>query len=131
MILLGRKMEVRWTEKNIHPSTIVKLISKFLKEKNFDVSIVEGESKFTVIATPKRGQEISEEIKILVKGKPDDFIVDFSSGKHSKNLIFLGSLTSFLGGGFLGLKGLKSKENIEKLERSFWKFLTSEISNMA
>jgi hypothetical protein len=124
-------MEVRWVDKNIPLSTVVKVICRFFEKKNFNVSVSETESKFTIIATPKSYEEISEEIKIFVEGKTNDFTVEFFSGTRAKNMFFWGSLTSFLGGGFIGLKGVKSKEVVEKLERSFWKFLTCEISNLA
>lgn len=125
------KMEVRWVDKNVPLLTVVELICNFFRKKNFNVSVSQTESKFTIIATPKSYEEISEEIKVFVKGKTNDFTVEFFPGTRAKNMFLLGSLTSFLGGGFIGLKGAKSKEVVEKLERSFWKFLTFEISNLA
>lgn len=122
-------MKAKWKDKDIQLPTLAKLIRQFFEERNFTVSVRNSDADYLVLATPKRRHEICEKIRVFIEGDPNDFTVKFVAGAHSRDLIFFGALTSFFGGGSLGLKGSKSKEALEKLERDFWIFLTHEISD--
>jgi hypothetical protein len=124
-------MKTQWKDRDIQLSTLVKLVCQFFEETNFTVSVSNPNADYFVLAKPKRRHEICENIQVFIEGDPNDFTVKFVAGAHSRDLIFFGALTSFLGGGSLGLKGLKSKEALEKLERNFWIFLTHEISDLS
>jgi len=124
-------MEVQWKDRNIELSTLADCICQFFTERNFTVSLNNSNTNYVIVVKPRRSHKIAENIRISVKGKPNDFTVDFIAGSHSRALVILGTLTTFLGGGSFSLKGLKSKEALEKLERKFWAYLTEKICRLA
>jgi len=60
---------------------------------------------------------------VRIAGDPNDFSVELSTEESSDTLIRLGTLTSLFGGGILFLKGMKSKELLDKVESDFWRFV--------
>jgi len=123
-------MEVQWKNRNIQLPMLVDVICRFFTERSFAVSSNDSGGKYLVVATPKRFHQIAENIRVSVTGRPDDFTVDFNAGSHSRHLVMFGTLTSFLGGGSFSLKGLKSREALEKLEPEFWTCLTEKVSQL-
>jgi len=123
-------MEVQWKNRNIQLSILADFISQFFTDRGFAVSSNDSVGKYLVIARPKRFHQIAENIRVSVTGKPDDFTVEFVAGAHSRHLVMFGTLTSFLGGGSFGLKGLKSREALEKLEPEFWTSLTEKVCQL-
>jgi len=124
-------MEVQWKDRNIRLSTLVDCISQFFAERNFTVSLKESDVNYLIVAKPKRFHEIAENIHVSVSGKPNDFTVKFVAGSHSRVLVIFGSFTAFFGGGSLSLKGLKSKEALDKIKRKFMAYLTDKIYQLA
>lgn len=123
-------MEVQWKNRNIQLPMLVDVICRFFTERSFAVSSNDSGGKYFVVARPKRFHQIAENIRVSVTGKPDDFTVEFAAGAHSRLLVIFGTFTSFLGGGSFGLKGLKSREALEKLEPAFWTCLTEKVCQL-
>lgn len=123
-------MEVQWKNRNIQLSMLSDFICQFFTDRGFAVSSNDSGGKYLVVARPKHFHQIAENIRVSVTGKPDDFTVEFAAGAHSRLLVIFGTLTSFLGGGAYGLKGLKSREALEKLEPEFWTYLTEKICQL-
>jgi len=124
-------MEVQWKDRNVQLSTLVDFVCKFFAERNFTVSLSNSNANHLVVAKSRRSHEIVEDVRVSVNGKPNDFIVGFIAGPRSRALVIFGTLTSFIGGGSLSLKGLKSREALEKLEQEFWAYLTEKVSQLA
>jgi hypothetical protein len=124
-------MEDRWTNKNIDLSTIANRLVQFFKEKNFVSSQESSENGYHIIVLPSRYYDILEEIHVYISGQPDDFKVKFDSGSQSRTLVRHGILTTAFGGGRAVLKGLKSQEALEKLEKEFWIYLDGVIWGLA
>jgi hypothetical protein len=123
-------MEVQWKNRNIQLSMLSDFICQFFTDRGFAISSNDSGGKYLVVARPKRFHQIAENIRVSVTGKPHDFTVEFAAGAHSRLLVMFGTLTSFMGGGSFGLKGLKSREALEKLEPEFWTCLTENICQL-
>lgn len=123
-------MEVQWKNRNVRLSILVDFICQFFADRGFAVSSNDSGGEYLVVARPRRFHQIAENIRVSVTGKPDDFIVDFIAGSHSRRLVMFGTLTSFLGGGSFCLKGLKSRGALEKLEPEFWTCLTEKVCQL-
>jgi hypothetical protein len=106
-------------------------VTQFFREKQFGTIAREGKEGFVVTAFPKYFHEISEEIIVRIIGSSDDFSVKFVAGSHSNNLVRYGTFLSLFGAGFMVVKGLKSLEEIEKLERKFWVYVDETIGQLA
>jgi len=120
-------MEIQWKDKNVQLSALTDFVCQFFTERNFTISLSNSNANYLVVARPRRSHEIAENVRVSVIGKPNDFTVEFIAGPHSRALIIFGTLTSFFGGGALSLKGLKSREALEKLEQKFWTYLTEKV----
>lgn len=119
----GENMEDRWIGKNIDLSLLSQGILEFFKKEKFIVSLQKKEKGYMIVAVPRRSHKIAEKIFVNITGEPGDFSVKFISGTHSRALVRIGTTFSFLGAGFLVLKGLKSQEELEKLEKRFWMYV--------
>jgi hypothetical protein len=119
-------MERQWKGNNVNLSVLADSVTRFFRESLCDVSIIESEN-YRMVVRPKQSSEIVGKIEIFVEGQPNDFSVRFDAGSLSRALVRYGSLVSLLGGGFFVLKGLRSQESLEKLEKRFWLYLSEEI----
>jgi len=124
-------MEDRWINKNVDLSMLKSCLIRFFEEKSFKISGEGSREKHCIVALPTRIHDISEEIRVHVDGRPDDFRVRFKAGSRSSELVRLGILTTAFGGGRLTVKGLKSQEALERLEKEFWVYLDEVIWSLA
>jgi hypothetical protein len=120
-------MEDRWTNKNIDLSMIANRLVQFFEERKFASLQESSEREYHITVMPSQYYDIVEEIHVYISGQPNDFTVKFVSGSQSRTLVRHGILTTFFGGGRLTLKGLKSQEALEKLEKEFWIYLDKVI----
>lgn len=124
-------MEDQWVNKNVDLSVLNNRLVQFFEKKNFVTSRESSEENYRIVTRPSRSHDILEEIHVHVSGQPDNFRVRFNAGSRSSELVRLGILTTVFGGGRLTLKGLKSQEALEKLEREFWIYLDRVIWSLA
>jgi hypothetical protein len=120
-------VEDHWQGKNVDLSMLSERVRQFFSEKQFATTTHRNKEGYVVTAFPKSFHGISEEIDVHILGSPNDFSVKFIAGSRSRNLIRYGTLLSIFGGGFLASKGLKSVEEIEKLEKKFWNYLDERV----
>lgn len=124
-------MEDRWKDKNINLSILSNRLVQFFEARDFVTFREDSEKKYHIVVAPRRFHDILEEIDVYVSGEPDSFKVRFDSGARSRELVRYGILTTVFGGGRLTLKGLKSQEALEKLEREFWIYLDRVIWSLS
>lgn len=124
-------MEDHWQGKNVDLSLLSERVTQFFSEKQFATTTRRRKEGCVVTAFPKSFHGIAEEISVHVLGRSDDFSVKFIGGSHSRNLVRYGTILSLFGGGFLVSKGLRSLEEIEKLEKKFWVYLDETIWQLA
>lgn len=92
-------------------------IEDFFKSKNFRTSKIQIDEGCVIIAE----KSPNEKLYARVVGNSDKFSVELSTQKSSDTFIFLGNLMSLFGGGGLFLRGMKSKELLERVESDFWR----------
>lgn len=124
-------MEDRWTSKNVDLSILNNHLVQFFEKGNFVTRQERVEEKYHILVVPRVFHDILEEIHVYISGQPDNFKVRFDAGGRSRQLVRRGILATIFGGGRLTLKGLKSQEALEKLEKEFWIYLDNVIWSLA
>ena len=124
-------MEDRWRGKNIDLSTLSERIVYFFTRKEFTASLHKRGQEYVIVATPQPFHGIAENIEVYISGTPDDFLVKFDAGSHSQAYVRYGTLLSLIGLGLFVSKGLRSLEQIEKLEKEFWIYVDETIWHLA
>lgn len=120
-------MEDRWKGKKVNLSRLSEQILYFFTKKNFTASLQKKKDTHIVVATPQPFHGIAENIEVYIEGRPDDFSIKFAAGSHSRAYVRYGSLLNLVGFGFFVMKGLRSLEEIEKLEKNFWIYVDETI----
>lgn len=120
-------MEDSWISKNIDLTMLSNRLVQFFEERNFRTFQEKSEKKYHIVVAPRRFHDILEEIHVYINGQSDEFKVKFDAGARSRELVRTGILTTVFGGGRLTLKGLKSQEALEKLEKEFWVYIDKVI----
>ncbi|MDH5448224.1 MAG: hypothetical protein OEX01_04385 [Candidatus Bathyarchaeota archaeon] len=123
-------MEDRWQNKNIQLPILSDYIGQFFKQSGFSVSLNGFNGDYRITAQPKSDHSIAEDVHVSLSGNPNDFTVKFIAGSRSRMLVRSGTILQLFGGGFLSLKGIKSQEALEKLERKFWIYVTEKVSQL-
>lgn len=124
-------MKSRYRGKNVNLPLLSERIVHFFDERKFTTSLRKEGEKHVIIATPQFYHKIAENVTVEVVGGADDFTVIFDGGSHSRAYVRLGNVLALLGGGFYVLKGMKSLEEIEKLERAFWVYVDKTVWQLA
>lgn len=125
-------MQDRWLDKRIDLKLLSEQMIQFFEEKDFVTKLEESPKEFKVLAVPRHAShvpayQISENINVFIRGEPDDFSIEFVSGSRSRLYIRLGGFLSFFGAGGLMMQGLKSLEELQRLEDDFWKFTDKAV----
>lgn len=126
----GLKMRARWVGKNVDLALLSACVEDFFKGKDFKTRRDESAEECTISGIPQRAHGIYGEVNVRVLGNPNDFEIEFLTSKHTRSAIKLGFITSMFGGGVLLLRGLKSQEALEKLEREFWRCIEEAITHL-
>ena len=121
------KTQKRWTAKDADFDLLTKKIESFFKSKGFETKRYEVPNGTKISAVPKNVRDVKSGIKVTVLGVPQDFVVELSVDETSRFSTMLGLSTTLFGGGTLVLRGLKSQEALERLEREFWVHLEKTI----
>lgn len=123
-------MQRSWTGKNVDLALLGERIEVFLKDKGFKIKKDWSASEYTFSARPQRGVGILERVIVRILGDSNDFLIDFSTSGHSRSAVKLGFITTMFGGGSLILRGLKSQEALEKLEKDFWLYMEESVTRL-
>jgi hypothetical protein len=123
-------MQGQWTGKNVDLALLSELIEDFFRGKGFKITKDRIASEYTISARPQRGVGILERVIVRVLGDSNDFLIEFSTSGRSRSAVKLGFITTMFGGGSLVLRGLKSQEALEKIEKDFWIFIEGTIAHL-
>jgi len=123
-------MEARWVRKNVDLKLLGGHIESFFKDKGFKITKERSASKHEISTRPQRGVSILGSVIVRVLGDSNDFLIEFSTSRHSRSAVKLGFITTMFGGGSLILRGLKSQEALEKLEKDFWIYIEEAIARL-
>ena len=123
-------MQERWVGKNVDLQFLSESIENFFRDKGFRVTKDGSAPEYTISAKPQQGIGIIGRVTVRILGDPNDFLIEFSTSGHSRSAVKLGFITTIFGGGSLVLRGLKSQEELEKLEKVFWLHLEEAIIHL-
>jgi hypothetical protein len=120
-------LETRWKDMEIDLLSLSECVQDFFKGKGFHVVANKSDNEYRIVVKPRVGHKVIENIYVNIIGGPNDFAVKFSAGSRSHVLTFLGSLMALLGGGTFAVRGFKSEEALDKLERDFRVFIAEKV----
>ncbi len=123
-------MNSHYVDKEINLSLLSKWVENFFVRKGFRTRSELVAKEYRIVSKPTHVHEIIGVTTVLILGDPKDFTIKFFSGSRSDSYVKFGRLTSLFGGGILYLRGLKSQENEEKLERSFWIYIEGMMNSL-
>jgi len=113
-------MQERWLEKNVDLNLLSKRLEDFFFRFGFKTRVDTLASGNAIVAVIDNKHYDLKEIIVKITGSPNDFLIEFPKGESKLSSIKFSLLTTFLGGGSLLIKSLKSQEALEKLEKEFW-----------
>ena len=116
--------------KKIDLSQLGNYITGFFQKNDFFVSISSIHDGYKIIAKPKTYSNIKEKITVKIKGQPNSFSVTFDAKSFLGKFTILGNLLTLFFGGYLLLRELKSRENLEKFEREFWIYVNNVVEKL-
>jgi len=119
-----------YVDKEIDLSLLSEWVENFFAKKGFRTRREMVAKEYRIVSKPTHVHEIIGVTTVLISGNPKDFTVKFFSGSRSDAYIKFGRLTSLVGGGTLFLRGLKSQENEERLERNFWIYIEGMMNSL-
>lgn len=70
---------------------------------------------------------MNEDITVEILGGANDFAIEFLTSERAHSSILLGLVSTIIGGGNLILRGVKSQERLEELEKDFWVHIEDAI----
>jgi hypothetical protein len=106
-------------------------IERFFQKKSFITTHDEEAEGYRITARPTPETEMVNNVIVSISGGPDDFKVKFVTGARSNIFVRLGQLTALFGGGILYMRGLKSQEAEDRLEKEFWLYINEKIDRAA
>ena len=113
--------------RNVDLSLLAQWIERFFRKKEFKVTRETDEEIFRIVARPTYVHDIVDTTTVTVSGNPKDFTVKLYIGARSETLMKIGQLASLFGLGVLFLRGIKSDEAEDTLQREFWIFVEEKI----
>jgi len=119
-----------WVGRHVDLKLLSREIERFFRKKRFKTIITKIEKGYSVRTSPPSHATIYGVVDVKVEGKPSNFTVTFLASKHTRSAIRLGFITTFIGGGNLLLRGLKSQEALDRLEKEFWIHLEEVIGRI-
>jgi hypothetical protein len=125
-------MERRFTNEGINLASFTDALVDFFVAKNFEVILGETEKGFQILAYDSPQVKLNGHVSVRIEGEKNDFKVDFKLSNDSNKRSWFPSyfLTTMLGGGYFLVKKFKSDEAFLKLEKEFWIYLYSIISDL-
>jgi len=123
-------VDSHYVDKEIDLSLLSELVENFFAKKGFRTRREMVAKEYRIVSKPTHVHEIIGVTTVLISGDPKDFTIKFFSGSRSDAYIKFGRLTSLVGGGTLFLRGLKSQENEERLERNFWIYIEGMMNSL-
>lgn len=117
-------------EKKIDLSELSNYITGFFQRKDFSVSIFNIKNGCKISAKPKAYSDIKGKIIVEIKGKPHSFSVTFNVDSFLGRFTVLGNFLTLIFGGYPILRELKSRENLERVEKEFWVYINDVIEKL-
>jgi len=122
-------MEKQWKNLNVNLRQLAKTVEERYSRRNCKVeeTALKGGYSIRVILAGLRTPGV---MSIVIRGTPDDFMIETRGTEQEDDAIKVGLMTTIFGGGSLILRNLKSREELEKLEREFWGTIEETIRSL-
>jgi hypothetical protein len=117
--------------RNVDLSLLAQWIERFFKKKEFRVARETAEETCNIVVRPTYAHDIVDTTTVSIVGDANDFTVKLYIGTRSEVLMKIGQLASLFGLGVLFLRGIKSNEAEEALQREFWVFVEEKVDRLA
>ena len=123
----------RWLENNVNLDLLSKGIKQFFPEEEFDSKLEQTKKVYKIEAVAKI-PAFRLKIFVDIYGKPNDFTIEFTTGKKRKGKLtpsmIMGLVTSPFGGGTFLLRGLKTQEAVDDIEKMFWEHVDKQVAQL-
>lgn len=123
-------MEKEWKNHNVSLQRLVQTIESRYSRRNLKVketALKDGYSIRVILARLRAPGVMS----IVLRGTPDDFTIETRATELEDDRVKVGLMTAIFGGGSLVLGNIKSREEMEKLEREFWGTIEEMIRSLS
>jgi len=125
-------MRRKWIEKNVDLVLLKRCIEDFFRNRGFKTKIDESAGECKILVMQQQARDRLEDVNIRISGTSKDFAIELSeAGEWTRYAVRLGYMTTMIGGGSLLLRGLKSREALERLEKEFWAYVEDIIGRLA
>jgi len=122
-------MEKQWKNHNVSLQQLAQTIEGSYSRRNLKIKetvLKDGYSIRVILAKLRASGTMS----IIMRGTPDDFTIE-TKRERADDAVKVGLMTTIFGGGSIILSSIKSREELEKLEREFWGTIEEVISRLA
>lgn len=126
---LGIRMEKQWKNLGVNLRQLAQTIEVRYSRRNFKVNETALEDGYSIRLTLAELRAPGV-MSIVIRGTPDDFMVETRATESEDDAIKAGLLTTIIGGGSFILRNIKSREEMEKLEREFWSTIEETIRSL-
>ena len=125
-------MRREWVGKNVDLTLLKKCIEDFFRDRGFKTKIDESAGECKILVMQPQARDRLEDINVRILGTSKDFAIELSeAGEWTRYAVRLGYMTTMIGGGSLLLRGLKSREALERLEKEFWGYAEDAVGRLA
>lgn len=123
-------MRKQWVGKNVDLALLSGCFEKFLEGKGYKIKRDVLSCGYEILGAPKRFRDLGGGIVVRILGDSNDFVVELMASQRTSDSIMWGYITTIFGGGSFFLRGLKSKEALERLESEFWIYAEETVGNL-
>jgi hypothetical protein len=123
-------VEKQWKGHNVDLQRLAQTIENYYSRRNLKAKVTAFRNGYSirVVVMGLRTQRV---MSIIIRGAPDDFTIETRATESEDNTLKLGLLTTVFGGGSLVLGSVKAREELEKLEREFWRTIEETIGSLS
>ena len=118
-------MKKRWKSEKVDLGALVKRVEEFYGNQGVKTTTEHKQNTYFVYAT-KVFEKKPLGFLMSISGNPDDFTVEFSSGR-GRGVALISPLVSMIGGGIFILDKLKVEGFYDVLESDFWAFIKEAV----
>lgn len=124
-------MQKTWSNQNVDISTLTNQIIQFFKGRKFDITALETETGYQIIAGNSLHYKIESDISVTIYGNPENFSINLElCSEKKRGSTFPVMLATMIGGGYFLLKHLKSNEMWMTFKKDFWGYVDSAVTQV-
>jgi len=121
-------MQRSWEKRNVDLALLILSLSEFFKEKDFEAIRGQTKTGYQILACGSPHFKLQGDVTMTLEGKPENFMIELTLSTKKKQTFRLSPfLLSMLGGGYVTLQELKSREAWIELEKQFWKYTENTV----